>query len=568
MQENRRFYQEKISLQNPAVVEAELQKLLNREIHSVEDLEQWLLAETELYEAVREVLSGDYIAFNRYNNDQEIKKRYKHNQEVISPILKKYHALFDKKFYDSPYREQLDQEKYKQFILSKVNSIEIFREENIALEVQENQLHNEYFEITGSMVVEWEGEEKTIPQMRKYLMSSDRSVREKAWGLIWAEVLKHRPRLNEIMSELITLRQQIAKNAGFENYRDYMFKKYERFDYTPEDCFEFHAAVEKHVVPLATEIKKKHQQEIGVEEYRPWDTQAIPEGQEPLKPFEAADELVQGTVNIFAQLDPQFSKLIEDMQQHDLLDLESRKAKSPGGFCSSLPVTGLSFIFMNAVGTQDDVATMVHEGGHCVHNLLAKKQSLAEYKSTPMESAELASMGMELFTIDKWNEFYKSEEELLRAQKEHIEGIISFFPWAMVVDRFQHWMYENPEHTVAEREAMFLDLVNRFTLPGLDMQGYEEQMKARWLMQLHIFEVPFYYIEYAIAQLGALQLWKNYHEHPETAIQQYKEALALGSSKSLHEVYETAGIKFDFSEEMIKEMMEFAKEQLEKLSKH
>lgn len=565
MAEKTRFYQEKINLQDPAIVEHKLQQLLDQEIHSVAELEQWLIAETKLSEEIREVMSGDYIAFNRYNNDPEIKKRYEHNQEVISPILKKYDALLDKKFYDNPYREQLDQEKYKLFTLSKVNSIEIFREENIPLEVKEDQLNNEYFEITGSMVVEWEGEEKTIPQMRKYLMSSDRELREQAWNLIWAEVLKHKDRLNDIMTELIQLRQQIAKNAGFENYRDYMFKKYERFDYTPADCFQFHDAVEKYVVPLATEIKRKHQQEIGVEEYRPWDTQAIPAGQEALKPFEKAEELVQGTVDIFAQLDADFAGLVKDMQQKDLLDLESRKAKSPGGFCSSLPVTGLSFIFMNAVGTQDDVSTMVHEGGHCVHNLLAKDQPLANYKSAPMESAELASMGMELFTIDKWDRFYDKQEDLVRAQKEHIEGIISFFPWAMVVDRFQHWMYENPNHSVEEREAKFMELIDRFTLPGMETEGYEQQLKARWLMQLHIFEVPFYYIEYAIAQLGALQLWKNYEENPELAVEQYKQALALGSSKSLPEVYQTAGIKFDFSEEMLQEMMQFAKEQLEKL---
>ncbi|GAA0376016.1 M3 family oligoendopeptidase [Bacillus horti] len=559
------FFQEKISLQDPNHVEQKLAQLLQKEIHSVEDLEQFLLEETELIEAIDEVLSGDYIAFNRYNNDPEIKKRYEHNQEVIQPLLKKYEALLDKKFYESPYREQLDQQKYNVLIKSKVNSIEIFREENISLQVKEDQLHNRYFEITGSITIDWNGEEKTIPQMRKFLMSSDRQIREKAWNLIWDEVGSKEQQLNEIMNELIRLRHQIAQNAGFKTYRDYMFKKYERFDYTPEDCFQFHDAVEKHVVHLVQEIKKKHQLEIGVEDYRPWDTQAIPKGQEPLIPFKEADELVKGTIDIFEQLDPVFAKLVQDMNDHDLLDLESRKAKSPGGFCSSLPVTGLSFIFMNAVGTQDDLSTMVHEGGHCIHNLLAKEQALANYKSAPMESAEVASMAMELFTIDKWDRFYQDETDLKRAQKEHIEGIISFFPWAMVVDRFQHWIYENPQHSIKERNKVFMDLIQRFTLPGINIDGVEEKIKLRWLLQLHIFEVPFYYIEYAVAQLGALQLWKKYTEDPKGAIAGYKEALALGGSKSLPDVYATAGIKFDFSTDMIQEMMQFAKVQLDRL---
>jgi oligoendopeptidase F len=567
MQSKLDFFQEEISLQDPELVEKKLEKLLDREINSVEELEEWLMAETKLSEAIQEVLSGDYIAFNRYNNDEDIKKRFEHDQEVIMPIVKKYGALLDKKFYESPYRDQLDQEKYKQLIRSKVNSIEIFREENIPLEVEEDQLHNEYFEITGSLVVMWEGEEKTIPQMRKYLQDSNRETREKAWRLVWDEILKHEDRLNEIMSELITIRHKIAQNAGLDNYRDYMFKKYERFDYTPEDTFVFHDAVEKQVVPLVDKIQRQHQKEIGVDAYRPWDTQAIAEGKQPLKPFETTDQLVQGTIDIYSRLDPQFAQLIRDMRDKDLLDLESRKAKSPGGFCSDLPVTGLSFIFMNAVGTQSDVSTMIHEGGHSVHNLMVEKQTLSDYKETPMESAELASMGMELFTIDKWDRFYENEEDLRRAKKEHIEDIISFFPWAMVVDRFQHWLYENPNHTVEERTQKFTELANRFNYRIINMDGLEEQLQARWLMQLHIFEVPFYYIEYAIAQLGALQLWKSYHENPEQTIENYKKALALGSSKSLPEVYEAAGIKFDFSEETIQELMEFATQELEKLER-
>jgi len=565
VQNKAQFFQEKISLEDPVYVETQLKALLNKKISSVEDLENWLKEESELSEAIEEVLSGDYIAFQRYNDDPEIKKRFEHDQQVIMPILKKYNALLDRKFYDSPFRSQLDPEKYKLLTRSRVNAIELFREENIALEVEEDRLQNEYFEITGSMTVMWEGEEKTLPQMKEYLQTSDRSVREKAWKLISQELLKHEDRLNKIMSELIQLRHKKAQNAGLKNYRDYMFKKYERFDYSPEDCFVFHEAVRKEIVPIVGKIQEKHKKELGIDVYRPWDTQGVARGQEPLKPFKNTDDLVDATIKVFDEVDPEFGNLIREMKKNDLLDLDSRKAKSPGGFCSFLPITGLSFIFMNASGSQDDVTTMVHEGGHSVHNLLMKDLSISSYKDVPMESAELASMGMELLTIDKWDHFYKDEKDLKRAMKEHIEGIISFFPWAMVVDRFQHWMYENPEHTVEERQQKFMELVREYNYKHINIDGLEDEIKARWLMQLHIFEVPFYYIEYAIAQLGALQLWKAYHENPEETVENYKQALALGSSKTLPEVYKAAGIKFDFSEETIRELMEFATEQLEQL---
>lgn len=565
MQSKLDFFEEKISLEDPVYVENQLKALLRKEIHSVQELEEWLVEESALYEEIQEVLNGDYIAFQRYNNDEEIKKRFEHDQEVIVPLLKKYQALLDKKFYENPYRKELNQDKYKQLIQSKVNSIEIFREENIKLEIEEDRLSKEYYEITGSITINWEGQEKTIPQMKEFLQSSDRKTREKAWRLVWQEVSKHDQRLNEIMSKLIKLRHQIALNAGFKNYRDYMFKKYERFDYTPEDTFVFHEAVKKQIVPMVDKIQKKHQQEIGVEVYRPWDTQAVPKGKKRLQPFTETTELVNATVDIFQELDPLFANMLKQMKGEGLLDLDSRKAKSPGGFCAELPVTGLSFIFMNAVGSQGDVSTMVHEGGHAVHNLLMQNQKLAAYKSAPMESAELASMSMELLTIDKWDRFYTDKEELKRAQIEHIEGIISFFPWAMVVDRFQHWMYENPQHTVEERKEKFKELAKEYSHHYVNTEGLEKELEARWLMQLHIFEVPFYYIEYAIAQLGALQLWKSYTEDPEGTIERYKNALALGSSKSLPEVYETAGIRFDFSEETIEELMQFAHQQLDKL---
>lgn len=559
------FYRELISLDNPSVVEEKLQALLEHEIHGADDLEAWLKAESHLLEQIDEVTTGHSIEFECHNDNPEIQRKFEHDQEVITPLLKKYKSLLNQKFYDSPYRKDLDQEKYEQLVLRKVNAIELFREENLALEVEVEKLVSKYSTITGSLTVEWEGEEKTLPQMRKYLMSPDRDIRERAWRLVVEKRLSVRENLDTMMDEMVRLRHQIALNAGFNNYRDYMFKVYERFDYTPEDCKRFHASVQKHVVALKDEIECKHQEELGVDAYRPWDETGVPVGQEPLQPFKTSEELVDGVIRIFDRTDKEFADLMRSLRDNHLLDLDSRKAKTPGGFMAPLFVTGLSFIFMNAAGSQEDVSTLLHEGGHAVHGERSDVQPFIMYKNTPMESAEFASMGMELLTMDKWDEFYADAKELARAQREQLEGIIKFLPWAMAVDQFQHWMYENPNHTAVERHEKFREIAHSLSHHFTDWTGLEDELTARWQQQGHLFQVPFYYIEYAIAQLAAVQIWKAYTEDPKGAVAGYKAALSLGSSKSLPEVFATAGIRFDFSESMIQDLMAFTKQQLERV---
>jgi oligoendopeptidase F len=319
------------------------------------------------------------------------------------------------------------------------------------------------------------------------------------------------------------------------------------------------------VFHIHQKIERKHQEELNIDTYRPWDVAGVAEGKLPLKPFEKVEQLISGTETMLHKLDPKFASLISEMNKRGMLDLENRKGKSPGGFCSDLPVSNLSFIFMNATGSQSDLTTLVHEMGHCIHNMYKQDITLAEYKDTPMESAELASMTMELFSMHLWDEFYQNKEELKRAKREQLEGIIKFLPHGVVIDQFQHWMYENPTHTKAERNAKFYDLAKQFFANNIDFSGFEDALANRWLMTLHIFEVPFYYIEYVIAQLGAVQMYKQYKENPDKAISNYKEALSLGKSKSLPEVYEAAGIKFDFSAEMVKDLMTFITEELEAL---
>ncbi|QKS70692.1 M3 family oligoendopeptidase [Paenalkalicoccus suaedae] len=560
------FYVEKIDFSNTKELEGIYTKLLEEEITSATQLEDWLIRYSRVQDEVEEILSGHYIEFQCQSDSESAKEAVEFDQDHIEPIKKAFEAKLDEKILQSPYLSELPSPYYDLFIQSTRNAKSLFREQNIALEVEEAKLANAYFETTGGLTVEWDGEEKTLSQISPYAQVSDREVRKKAVTLQANAFLSVQDKLQGIMDELLVIRKKKADNAGLANYRDYMFKKYERFDYTPEDCKQLAEAIKKHVVPLKEELQRKHKEELGVDEYRPWDTAAVKEGLQPLKPFETSEELVGKGAHIFRTLDPRFAELLETMDQRGMLDLTSRKGKAPGGFCSKLPVSELSFIFMNASKTHGDMITLLHEMGHCIHNDFTTSLDLSAYRETPMESAELASMSMELLTMDQWDHYYPNEEDLIRAKKDHLEDIINFLPLGMVVDQFQHWLYENPGHTATERNAAFKQIKEELDSTFVNFDGMEDWQEAMWLRILHIFEVPFYFIEYVIAQLGALQLFKNYRQDKEKAIKQYTDALKLGSSKSLPEVYEAAGIRFDFSQDLIKELMEFLQSELQALN--
>lgn len=560
------FYQETLPFQHPEEIEQKLIHLLIRDIDSIEELEQWLIDQSDLYDQIEEGLTGHYIDFQCQSDSEEAKQAFEHDQTIIEPILKKYEAELDDKFLKSPFVDSLDKEKYSRLVRSKQNAQKLFRPENIELEVQENKLSTDYFEHTGGLMVDWHGKESTLSEIAVHLQDEERETRKLAFEKNGSAYQSVKQELQGIMNELIKIRQQKADNAGLDNYRDYMFKKYERFDYTPEDCHTLAAAVNEHVTPLKEKIQKEHKSALGVDIYRPWDTKAVLPGQTPLKPFTDRDELVSTSHSIFDQLDGRFSGLLSEMDERGMLDLTTRKGKAPGGFCAPLPVSGLSFIFMNAATTQDDMITLLHEMGHCIHNDLKRHLPLTIYRDTPMESSELASMTMELFTMDKWDQFYSNPEDLNRAKKEHLEGIIQFLPMGVAVDQFQHWLYENPNHTADERNAKFFELQKKLNGETVDWSGYEHYAENSWLRILHIFEVPFYFIEYVIAQLGALQMFKQFRENPDQALANYKHALSLGNTGSLFDIYEAAGISFDFSSDKIKELMTFLQDELQKVS--
>jgi oligoendopeptidase F len=360
-------------------------------------------------------------------------------------------------------------------------------------------------------------------------------------------------------------RNQVALNAGFKNYRDYKFKELGRFDYTKEDCFRFHDSVKQHVLPLVNKIYENKKKRLKLDDLRPWDTEAEPEGTKALTPFETGSDLLNKSVTVFTELRPFFGDCLRRMDQMKHLDLESRNGKAPGGYNCPLPESGAPFIFMNAAGQMHDVTTMLHEGGHAVQSFLTHDLKLNAFKDYPMEIAEVASMAMELFTMDYWDVFFKNKEDLKRAKEHQLERTITIFPWIAIIDKFQHWVYENPAHTEEERSANWLKILNEFSDSVIDLSGLENFRQNSWQRQLHLYEVPFYYIEYGIAQLGAIGLWMQYKKNPEQALDNYMKALSLGATKTLPELYKTAGLNFDFSSENIKTLMDFVNEEMEKL---
>jgi oligoendopeptidase F len=475
----------------------------------------------------------------------------------IQPQLQPYADLLNRKLVECPFTQELDQQKYFTYLRSVKKNIDLFREANIPLQAELSVMQQQYGAIAGKMTIEVKGEEYTLQQAAKFLESHDRSLREEVYRKIQDRRLQDQQAMHDLYSQLITKRNEVAKNAGFNNYRDYKFVELGRFDYTKEDCFQFHEAVKLHVLPLIEKIYAKKKEKLGLDTLRPWDTEAEPEGVQQLRPFNGGNELYEKSVQCFEKLDPFFADCLRKMNELRHFDLESRKGKAPGGYNCPLTESGAPFIFMNAAGQMSDVTTMVHEGGHAVHSFLAHKLELSAFKEYPMEIAEVASMAMELFSMNHWESFFNNEDDLARAKEHQLERTITIFPWIAIIDKFQHWVYENPSHTIEERTKRWIEILNEFSTTAIDYTGLDAFREIGWQRQLHLFEVPFYYIEYGIAQLGAIGLWMQYRKDPKQALQNYINALSLGGTKTLPELYAAAGLKFDLSPDHIKTLMEF-----------
>lgn len=560
----RRFLPDKLKITSWEVIAPYFNQLLQKEIQSKSELENWLKDRSELEAFVSEDLAWRYVRMTCNTEDKSLEEAYLFFVNEIEPKIAPLNDQLNRKLMACPFLNELDEHKYFVYLRGIKKEIEIFREENVPLQAEIATESQKYGAIVGGMMVEIDGKELTLQQASNYLKDPDRAKREEAFTKINAKRMEHAETLDALFNKLIQLRHQVAVNAGFTNFRDYMFAAMGRFDYTPEDCYAFHHAIQTEVVPMVKVFHEKRKQQLGYD-LRPWDMEVDTLNRPALEPFTSGSDLLDKTVKCFRKVDDYFAWCIETMDNMGRLDLESRKGKAPGGYNYPMAETNVPFIFMNAASSTRDVETMVHEGGHAVHSFLSKDLELAAFKNCPSEVAELASMSMELLSYEGQDEFYKSTEDFKRAKEEHLEGIIKILPWIATIDKFQHWIYSNPNHTAAERKQYWIELSKDFGTGMVNWEGLEHIQAYTWQKQLHLFEVPFYYIEYGMAQLGALAVWRNSLTDKSKAIQQYKEALSLGYTKTIGEIYKTAGIEFNFSAAYIKELMQFVKAELHKL---
>ena len=539
------------------------QKLLDRTLKCANCLEGLILDRSELDAAAAEAEANLYIAMTCHTDDADIKARFLKFVEEVDPNLKRVGFDLDRKIVESPHASALDQARYVTLLRSLKQEVKLFRAENVPLQTEVTKLDQQYSEINGAMTVQFDGTERTLPQMARFLEETDRARREASWRVVAERRLQDVTRIDAIYDEMLQLRAKMAANAGYPNFRDFQHDRLQRFDYTPAHCAAFHEAVEKTCVPLARRMQERRAKALGLTTLRPWDLKVDVKGRSPLRPFESADQMVERTSKVYHRMDSELAQMFDSMRGGGCLDLDSRKGKAPGGYQYQRQLSRVPFIFMNAAGMHRDLTTMVHEAGHAFHSLLSKDDPILAYRGSPMEFAEVASMSQELLTLPYLEEFF-STADAERARRELLEGVISMLPWIAQIDAFQHWVYLNPGHSSAERTKAWLDLDARFG-GSLDWSGIEGSRAHMWQRQLHLFGMPFYYIEYGIAQLGSLQLWLASKKSEKDALAAYKRALTLGGSKPLPELFAAAGLRFDFGPATVQSLMDAVGAELDRL---
>jgi oligoendopeptidase F len=529
---------------------------LTSEEVTAESVGDWLTRWSELEKVLGEAGAAAGRAKSEDTTNADAEAKYLNFvQKIVPQWTVAAQALKTKLLAVPDYMPPADQ---MQFLKRLRNDADLFREDNVPIQAALQTLANDYNKLTGAMTVTLGGEELTLPQAEQQGLDADRAVREDAWRTVQNRWLESRSDLDALYLEMLPLRRKLAENAGLPNYRAYIWRALRRFDYTPEDSLAFGSAIEAEVVPLASKILERRRQTLGVETLRPWDLNVDPEGRTPLRPFADVAALEAGTAQIFAQVDPDLGRDFERIR-HGFLDLDSRKGKAPGGYCSFFPKTGLPYIFMNAVGTESDIRTLLHEGGHAFHGLASSAaQPLLWNRGAPMEFNEVASMAMELLALpylEKERGGFYTPEDATRARQEQMEKIVLFLPYMAVVDGFQHWVYADaPANvTAADLDAKWGELWTRF-MGGVDWSGLEAERVSGWHRKLHIFTVPFYYVEYGLAQLGALQVWRNALADQAGAVKRYRAALALGNTRPLPELYAAAGARLAFDRETVGEL--------------
>lgn len=536
-------------------IEPYVNDLIQRNLSCSNCLEKLISDSSNLAEHISETGALLYIGMTCDTENETKKNDFLNFVENVRPKLSKFSDKLNRRIAEHPSVGDLP-DRYDLMIRGIKSDIEIFREENIPLGVEQTKLVTKAQGITGGMTVEFEGEERTFPEMKAFLESNNRSVREKAWKSMVSRWMNDSEELSEIFDDLIKIRHEIAINAGFDSYTNYMFKAMHRFDYTVEDCLTFHNSIEKVCMPIVREINEKRRSSFNLEILSPWDVNEKSgsgpdiEGKNPLRPFENVEEMVQKLSELFHKMSGDLGNKFDKLIEMDTLDLETRKGKAPGGYQYYLEKSRVPFIFMNAAGLQGDLETMIHESGHAFHSLYCGHLDLIDERNYPIEFAEVASMSMELLTQDEWHIFYDNDDEVNRAILSHLEGVVFLLPWIATIDAFQHWIYANPNHTREERTEYWLSLRDRFG-SKMDWKDNEDFRELSWQQQGHLFGVPFYYIEYGIAQLGALQLWQTHRKSPEKALKDYENAMKLGNTKILPELFAAAELKLGFDEKHV-----------------
>ena len=532
--------------------------------NSKADVIQWLYKRSELESVLEEEMAWRYINMNCDTANEEFANLFQQFVAEIQPEIQRFSNILDKKLLATSLFTELGNE-YFVAIRDISNRDSIFCEKNIPIIAELQQQEQEYGVLNSQMTIVIDGVTKTLQQASSYLRDTNRVFREQVYSQISNRRLQDKDTLNTLLSSLIEKRHTLAINAGFQNFRDYKLKELGRFDYTKEDCFEFHNSIQKTIPAIVTQILEHRKQKLGYESLKPWDLEVDIDNKPPLQPYNGSAELLSKSIACFTEIKPLYGQFLQQMADNGYLDLESRIGKAPGGFNYPLYESNMPFIFMNAAGTLRDVETLMHEGGHAIHSFLSAHLPLVEFKSVPSEVAELASMSMELISMEHWHHFFTNSDDLRRAKRSQLEGVVSVLSWIAIVDKFQHKLYEKPTHTIEEREQIWTSILQEFEPNIVDWKGWELARKYSWQKQLHIFEVPFYYIEYGIAQLGAIAMWKQYKSNPQQTLVNYEAFLKLGYSVPIPEIYKTAGIQFSFSYDYVNELLTFVTNELNSL---
>lgn len=544
-----RFVPEELDAGSLPAIEPLFADLAARPLVAREELEQWLRDESELIAKIHAVVARRYVRMTCHTDDEAAKQAYLDMEQVVLPRVKVLSDQLDRKFLACAAIGDLDQDHYEVLIRGRRTKSEIFREENTELQRQEAELQTQQQALMGSITVDFEGETRTLQQLGPFYESQDRGQRERAYRAALEARAQRWPQLEDIYDQLVTLRTAIGRNAGFTTYTPYRFRELGRYDYTEADCRQFHDAIAQCVVPAVRELDRARAERLGLERLRPWDLEVDPEGRPPLRPFTTQEQLTALCRRLFAAVDPRFADEFDALVARDLLDLMSRRGKAPGGYQYQLEDERVPFIFANGVGLHHDVQTLLHEGGHAFHSLLCRHFDLLAYRDYPIEIAETASMSMELLGLEHLGDVYAADDAA-RAYQKHLEGVLRTLTWIASIDAIQHWVYGNPRHSRDDRRTAWLDIRRRFG-GDIDWSGLEPALQMQWINQGHLFGSPFYYIEYGIAQLGALQVWRNYRRNRKKAVETYRRALALGGSRPLPELFAAADIRFDLSPKML-----------------